>query len=65
MLWVALQTSIPAAEAKTYSLLPACKVKACANYQSLEDIDEQCRRLCVNKPGTVCFYALHVTMNGT
>ena len=48
-------------------LLPTCSVKACAKswYQFLEEIDEQCRSLCVQKPGTDSFYILHVTRSST
>ena len=63
MLWVASQTSIPAAIAKTIMLLPIWNVKSCAKYQFLEEIDEQCRSISVQKPGTAGLYALHVTKN--
>ena len=44
MLWVASQTSLPAAKAKFIMLLPTCGIKACAKYQFLEENNEQCRR---------------------
>lgn len=69
MLWVASQTSLPATRAKTIMLLPTCSVKACAKacakYQFLDEIDEQCRSLCVQKPGTADFCVLHATRNST
>ena len=65
MLWVASQTSLPAAKAKFIMLLPTCGIKACAKYQFLEENDEQCRSLCVQKPGTAGFYVLHVTRKST
>ena len=67
MLWVASQTSLPATRAKTIMLLPTCSVKACAKsrYQFLEEIGEQCRSLCVQKPRTDSFYVLHVTRSST
>ena len=46
-------------------LLPTCRVKACAKYQFLEEIDEKCRSLRVKKPGTAGFYVLHVTRYST
>ena len=63
MLWVASQTSFPAAKAKLIMLLPTCSVKACTKYQFLETSDEQCRSLCVQKSGTGGFYVLLVTRN--
>ena len=65
MLWVASQTSLPAAKAKFIMLLPTCGIKACAKYQFLEENNEQCRSLYVQKPGTAGFYVLHVTRNST
>ena len=49
MLCVGLQTSLSGAKAKLTRLPPTCIVKACAKNQSLEDIDEQCRGLCVQE----------------
>ena len=49
MLFVGLQTSLSGAKAKLTRLPPTCIVKACAKNQSLEDIDEQCRGLCVQE----------------
>ena len=65
MLWVASQTSLPAAKVKFSMLLPTCGIKAGAKYQFLEENDEQCRSLCVQKPGTAGFYVLHVTRKST
>ena len=62
-LWVAVQTSIPAEIAKTIMLLPS--VKACAKYQFLEEIDEQCRSLCVRKVGSAGPSVLHVPRKST
>ena len=42
-------------------LLPTYSVDACGKYQFLEEIEEQCKSLCVQKPGTAGFYVLHVT----
>ena len=47
MLWIALQTSLPATKVKFTMLLTTWRVKACAKNQFLEEIDEQCRSLCV------------------
>ena len=33
-------------------LLPTYWVEACGKYQFLEEIEEQCKSLCVRKPGT-------------
>ena len=49
MLFVGLQTSLSGAKAKLTRLPPTCIVKACAQNQFLEDIDEQCRGLCVQE----------------
>ena len=49
MLCVGLQTSLSGAKAKLTRLPPTCIVKACAKNQFLEDIDEQCRGLCVQE----------------
>ena len=46
-------------------VLPTCSVKACTKYQFLEKTDEQCRSLCIQRPGTAGFYVLHVTRNST
>ena len=58
MLWVASQISLPAAEARLTMLLPICSVKACAKYQFLDEIDGQCRSLCVRnlEPLAFMFY---------
>ena len=60
-----MQTSLPAAKRKTIMSLPTCNVKECAKYQFLEEIDEQCRSLCVQKLGTASLSVLHVTRNST
>ena len=65
MPWVASQTSLPAAKAKLIMLLSTCNVKAYAKYKFLDEIDEQCRSPCVQKPGTAGSYFLHVTRNST
>ena len=65
MLWVPSQTNIPAAIAKPIVLRPTCSTKACAKYQFLEEIDEQYRSLCVQKPGTAGLHLLHVTRDST
>lgn len=49
MLFVGLQTSLSGAKAKLTRLPPTCIVKSCAKNQFLEDIDEQCRGLCVQE----------------
>ena len=64
-LWDASQTSLLAAKAKLIMLLPTFIVKACAKCQFINEIDEQCRCPCVQKPGTAGFYVLHVTRNST
>ena len=61
MLQVALQTSHAAAKVKTIMLLPTYSVEACGKYQFLEEIDRQCKSLCVQKPGLAGFCVLHVT----
>ena len=65
MPWVASQTSLSAAKAKLIMLLSTCNVKAYAKYKFLDEIDEQCRSPCVQKPGTAGSYFLHVTRNST
>ena len=65
MLWIASQTSLPAAKAKLIVLLPTWSVKVFSKFQYLGEIDEQCRGLCVQKPGTAGFYVLHITRNST
>lgn len=54
-----------AVKANAIMLLPTCSVKAYAKYQFLEKINEECRSLCVQKPGAAGFYVLHVTRNST
>ena len=59
MIWVALQTRLPATKAKLIVLLPTFGVKACATYQFLKEFYEQCRSLCIQKPRAAGFYILH------
>lgn len=46
-LWDALETKIPAKIATAAMLLPS--LKSCLKYLFLEEIDDQCRSLCVRK----------------
>ena len=62
-LWVALQTNIPVEISKAIMLLPS--VKSCLKYQFLEEIDEQCRDLCVRKHGNNGPSVVHVPRNNT
>lgn len=62
-LWIALQTNIPTEIAKTIMLLPS--VKSCLKYLFLEEVDEQCRDLCVRKHGNNGPSVLHVPRKNT
>ena len=64
VLWVASETSLPAANSKLIMLLPTSIVKVCAKYQFLDEIYELCSSLCVQKPGTAGVY-VYVTRNST
>lgn len=59
-LWCTLETKIPTEIAQAIMLLPS--VKACMKYLFLEEVDEQCQKLCVKKHTTS---VLHVSRKDT
>ncbi|KAJ7372492.1 hypothetical protein OS493_018999 [Desmophyllum pertusum] len=62
-LWHALETKIPTEIAKAIMVLPS--VKSCMKYLFLEEIDDQCRDLCVRKHGKHGPSILHVSRQDT
>lgn len=62
-LWNALETRIPTEIAQAVMALPS--VKSCMKYLFLEEVDEQCRDLCVRRHGKHGPSILHVSRKDT